>query len=211
MVKFLSVLVVCSAVVAIILRRLMQNATVATFGYILVSYLLNFDSNQLFLRNSDGEIEDGMFMHRFVHIDRTFNGLPVNATYHAVECGPPNAEVIVFGHGLGENWRVWKDIMKPFCGEYRAIALDSEGMGQSTWDTIFNDLPKENSPGFMADMQMQALRQLGVSRFNLVNTDYTFWTNLAMLVDYGDDVILRYVKIQSVMFCYIICVYNYAL
>jgi hypothetical protein len=34
---------------------------------------------------------------------------------------------------------------------------------------------------FMADMQMAMLRALGVSSFNLIVTDYSFWSTLAML------------------------------
>lgn len=49
-----------------------------------------------------------------------------------------------------------------------------------------------------ADMQMEMLRRIGVHRFNLVITDYSFWTTLSMLTEYGDDVILRYGKLQSV-------------
>ena len=39
---------------------------------------------------------------------------------------------------------------------------------------------------FMADMQMEMLRRLGVSSFNLVVTDYSFWSTLAML-EYKDS------------------------
>ncbi len=43
----------------------------------------------------------------------------------------------------------------------------------------------------MADMQMQMLHRLGVTRFNLVNTDYTFWSSLGMLDEYGPGTIMR--------------------
>ena len=49
-----------------------------------------------------------------------------------------------------------------------------------------------------ADMQMEMLRRIGVHKFNLVITDYSFWSTLSMLTEYGDDVILRYGKLQSV-------------
>lgn len=39
---------------------------------------------------------------------------------------------------------------------------------------------------FMADMQMAMLRALGVSSFNLIVTDYSFWSTLAML-EYIDN------------------------
>lgn len=47
-------------------------------------------------------------------------------------------------------------------------------------------------------MQMEMLRRIGITKFNLVITDYSFWTTLSMLTDFGDNVILRYGKLQSV-------------
>jgi hypothetical protein len=185
-----------SLVVGIVLYRLSTNGSFATFSYMVISYLADFDHDQLFITNFDGEIEDE-FTHRFVPLDHTFYGLPVNATYHVVECGNADAEAIVFGHGLCENWRVWKTIMREFCGTHRVIAYDSEGMGQSAWDNILRDLPKGKSMNFMADMQMEMLKRIGVHKFNLVITDYSFWSTLSMLSDFG-DVILRYGKFQSV-------------
>lgn len=177
--------------------KLVNNPSIATMLYMVVSYTADFDADKPFVTNFDGEIEDGIFRHRFVHLNQTFTGKVVNATYHVVECGELSSEPIVFGHGLGENWRVWKKVMKEFCSTHRAIAYDSEGMGQSAWPNVKKDLPKGNSRTFMADMQMAMLNSIGVHRFNLVITDYSFWTTLAMLTDFG-DVVLRYGKFQSV-------------
>jgi hypothetical protein len=190
--------VVLCAIVATIMIRLLSNPTVATMSYIFISYIFNYDADFVPIRNHDGEVEDSLFTHRFIHLDKTFQGRHVNVTYHLVECGNASAEPIVFGHGLGENWRVWKKIMYPFCGTHRAIAFDSEGMGQSYWPNIVQDVPVGESTMFMADMQMEMLRSIGVRCFNLVITDYTFWTTLAMLNEYGHNTILRYGKLQSV-------------
>jgi len=106
----------------------------------------------------------------------------------------------VFVLGLAENWRVWKDIMISFCDKYRAIAIDIEGMGQSPWPSIENDLPDGDAREFMGDMELQLLEQLGATRFNLVVTDYGFWSTLGMLSKKdkgGKSKILRYLKIQS--------------
>jgi pimeloyl-ACP methyl ester carboxylesterase len=66
--------------------------------------------------------------------------------------------------GLAENWRVWKDIMLPFCDKYRPIAIDIEGMGQSLWPSIDTDLPPDgDSRDFMGDMELQLLDELGLS------------------------------------------------
>ena len=94
-------------------------------------------------------MEDGKFTHRFVKLNQTYSGRPVDVTYHVVECGDHNAEPIVYGHGLCENWRVWKKIMLEFCDTHRVIAYDSEGMGQSEWPNVLHDLPKGQSTMFM--------------------------------------------------------------
>jgi hypothetical protein len=52
----------------------------------------------------------------------------------------------------------------------------------------------------MGDMELQLLEQLGATRFNLVVTDYGFWSTLGMLSKKdkgGKSKILRYLKIQS--------------
>lgn len=90
---------------SIVVYRMFTTPALATFTYIIVSYFKDFDSNTILDNNYDGEIEDEIFMHRFVHLNKTYRGMPVNVTYHAVECGDRTAEPIVFAHGLCENWR----------------------------------------------------------------------------------------------------------
>lgn len=190
-------------VLSVAVYRILTNPSLATFAYIVVSHWKGFDSDAVVDGNYDGEVEDDVFIHRFVHLNETYHGLKVNVTYHAVECGDPHAEPIVFAHGLCENWRVWKETMKNFCGTHRAIAYDIEGMGQSHWPDVLGDLPlpKGSSMDFMADMQMGMLHKLGVSCFNLIVTDYSFWSTLGILdykqKDSNESVILRYGKFQS--------------
>jgi hypothetical protein len=90
---------------AIVLYRILSNPSLALFTYIIVSYFKNFDSDVILDNNFNGEIEDEIFTHRIIHLDKTYSGYEVDVTYHAVECGDPTAEPIVFAHGLCENWR----------------------------------------------------------------------------------------------------------
>ena len=136
--KFQWICLILFTLLNIFIFRLIQNPTVATFGYIVVSYLRNFDAGQKTIVNYNGEVEDGIFTHRFIPINQTFRGLPVEATYHIVECGSVNSEAVVLGHGLGENWRVWKKIMIPFCDTHRLIAFDTEGMGKKSYKLFPN-------------------------------------------------------------------------
>ena len=177
--------------VACVVFAILTSPGLSPISYIMMSYIFGFDSAQEMVVNFDGEVEDGVFTHRFIRLNRTYHGLPVEATYHVVECGKFDAEPIVFGHGLCENWKVWKHIMTEFCSTHRVVAFDSEGMGQSSFPYPIRDLPKglhsgfniterQFSTQFMADMQMEMLRQLGIHQFNLVTTDYSFWTTLAV-------------------------------
>ena len=121
-------------------------------------------------------------------------------TYHVVECGNETSEAIYFIHGLAENWKVWKEIMLPFCGSFRPIALDIECHGQSQWPNVHQEVSKTNSREFMGEMQLSLLNAMGVDRFNLVVTDVGFWSSLSMLNEKnlrGENRVLRYGKFQS--------------
>lgn len=104
----------------------------ATIFYLLAAPSLGVDKHLPARKNVDGEREDGVFLHRFVHVDETAVGAAANITYHLVECGAATAEPVVFVHGLGETWRVWKEVMRPLCDQYRPISITCEGFGQSS-------------------------------------------------------------------------------
>jgi hypothetical protein len=78
--------------------RILSSPLFATLSYILISYLLRFDSQIVPIRNYHGQVEDGLFSHVFTSLSKTYDGLPVNITYHSVECG--KGEPIVFFHGI---------------------------------------------------------------------------------------------------------------
>jgi pimeloyl-ACP methyl ester carboxylesterase len=187
-------------VAAVIGFRLLNNPTVGTLVYISISSLFDFDSDVVPYRNFDGEIEDGKFLHRFTHVNATATGVPANITYHSVECGSPDAEPIIFLHGLAETWIVWKDVMLPFCETHRPIAIDIEGMGQSYWPNVLDDLKGMNSREFYGNLQLALFIELGAERFNLVVSDYGFWTSMNILLSKtadGKNRVLRYGKFQS--------------
>jgi len=90
----ISILIVITGFLAI---RLTQNPLAATLIYIAISSIFRFDSAIIPETNTDGELEDGKFLHKFTKVAKTYTGLPVNITYHSVECG--KGEPIVFFHG----------------------------------------------------------------------------------------------------------------
>lgn len=122
----------CAGALVLLLAVLIATQPLpATLFYLVAAPSLGVDSHLAPRSNLDGETEDGLFVHRFVHVHETAVGAAANVTYHLVECGEPGAEPVVFVHGLGETWRVWKDVMRPFCRDYRPIAITCEGFGQS--------------------------------------------------------------------------------
>ena len=52
--------------------------------------------------------------------------------------------------------------MQPFCSSHRAVAIDIEGMGQSFWPTVSQDIPTGgDARGFMGKLQLTLLEKLG--------------------------------------------------
>jgi pimeloyl-ACP methyl ester carboxylesterase len=54
-----------------------------------------------------------------------------DGTIHVVESGPVSADPIIFLHGWPEDWSAWTRIMELAGDEYRCIALDLPGVGDS--------------------------------------------------------------------------------
>lgn len=62
-------------VLAIVIYRILTHPSLAVFAYIVVSHFKGFDNDVTLDNNYDGEIEDEIFTHRFIHLDKTFNGM----------------------------------------------------------------------------------------------------------------------------------------
>jgi pimeloyl-ACP methyl ester carboxylesterase len=106
------------------------------------------------------EILDGVtFTHHHVGVpadDDTIN-------WHYVECGA--GEPIVFLHGIPDSWFQWHHQMAALCATHRCIAVDLKGYGQS-----YNG-PGDYRHEGAGEQLFAMLRQIGVSRFNLVAHD----------------------------------------
>ncbi|MGW1169355.1 alpha/beta fold hydrolase [Streptomyces sp. NPDC002550] len=114
--------------------------------------------------NHDGETEqlDGIsVVHRFVDAP----GDSQQVRWHLVECGPADAETVVFLHGVPDSWWQWHHALEALGGTYRCLAIDLRGYGQS--DKRTGDYRQEG-----VAIQLQALLdQLGVDRFSLITHD----------------------------------------
>ena len=113
-------------------------------------------------KDGDTEVIDGVvFTHRFADAPGDYETL----RWHYVECGDPQAEPVVFLHGIPDSWFQWCHQMSALSGTHRCIAVDLKGYGQS--DTGPGDYRHEGS----SEQLWTMLRQIGVTRFNLATHD----------------------------------------
>jgi pimeloyl-ACP methyl ester carboxylesterase len=111
-------------------------------------------------KDGDTEVLDSVtFTHRFVEAPGDYETL----NWHYVETG--QGEPIVFLHGIPDSWFQWVHQMSALSANYRCIAVDLKGYGQSS-----------NGPGDYrhegASEQLYAmLQKIGLTKFNLVTHD----------------------------------------
>jgi pimeloyl-ACP methyl ester carboxylesterase len=147
--------------------ELPQRAQKAIEGFIPSEELISkrvahFSGVALRAPDEDGttEVLDGVtFTHRFAKAPGDYETL----RWHYVEAG--SGEPIVFLHGIPDSWFQWFHQMSALSGQYRCIAVDLKGYGQSS-----------NGPGDYrhegaAEQLYTMLQKIGVTRFNLVTHD----------------------------------------
>lgn len=101
------------------------------------------------------------FTHRFV--DSPGDGETVR--WHYVEGGPAHAPVVVFLHGVPDSWWQWHYALEALGADYRCLAIDLKGYGQSEKGT--GDFRQEG----VAIQLAALLDQLRVERFSLITHD----------------------------------------
>lgn len=110
----------------------------------------------------DGDIEvlDGpTFTHHFVEAPGDHELI----RWHYVEVG--EGEPVVFLHGIPDSWFQWHHQMADLAGEYRCIAVDLKGYGQS--EKARGDYRHVGAAGQLFTM----LEQIGLEKFNLITHD----------------------------------------
>ena len=135
--------------------------------------------------NRDGDLEviNGVtFTHRFARA----SGL----NWHYAEAGSTSAEPIVFLHGAPESWYSWHYQMEGLASQYRPIALDMKGYGQT-------DKPDESyAVTFIAQQVSELLATIGLKKYNLVSHD---WGTMVAdpLASLDRSKILRYLRMEG--------------
>ena len=132
--------------------------------------------------DEDGDTEelDGQrFTHHFVEAP----GDQETVTWHYVEAG--EGEPVVFLHGIPDSWFQWHHQMAALAGEYRCIAVDLKGYGQSE-----KERGDYRHAGAAAQL-FAMLDQIGLDRFNLITHDRGTVQADHIVADHADRV-LRY-------------------
>ncbi|MGO8950484.1 MAG: alpha/beta fold hydrolase [Ktedonobacterales bacterium] len=123
---------------------------------------------------------------QFTHQDRVVKGL----TWHYVDEGARDGEVILFLHGWPESWYSWGHVLPQVDHSYRLIAIDMKGYGRSDhqdrdyhWHTVARQI-------------LDLMDDLGIGTFYVVSHD---WGTLIGSVLVGDhpDRIRGYVRMEA--------------
>jgi len=67
-------------------------------------------------------------MSNFRHTRVQLDGISL----HVAELGDPHARPVVLLHGWPQSWAEWRQVMELAAGEFRAVAIDLPGVGQSS-------------------------------------------------------------------------------
>lgn len=114
--------------------------------------------------NKDGDIEmlgSVPALHRF--IDSPGDSEAVR--WHVVECGPKDADTVIFLHGVPDSWWQWHHVMEALGDSHRCVAVDLKGYGQS--DKRTGDYRQSG----VATQLIALFDELGIDQFSLITHD----------------------------------------
>ena len=89
----------------------------------------------------------------------TCNGM----NFHYLDWGNEGAPVMLLLHGLRGHCRSWDDVATRFCGDYRILALDQRGRGETDWAARGD----YSTNAFVADIE-EFCYTVGIEKFTLV-------------------------------------------
>ncbi len=114
------------------------------------------------------------FEHRFAAVD--------GVRLHYVTGGRPDGDVIVLLAGFPESWYAWRKIMPLLAANYRIVAPDLPGQGDSDRPTGGYDTQA------LATAIHGLLQQLGIDRYFLAAHDVGAWVAYSQAALFGDEV-----------------------
>jgi pimeloyl-ACP methyl ester carboxylesterase len=114
------------------------------------------------------------FAHRFATVD--------GVRLHYVTGGRPDGPLVVLLAGFPESWFAWRKVMTRLAPDYRIIAPDLPGQGDS-------DRPARGyDTRSLADSIHGLLRQLGAERYAMAAHDVGAWVAYPYAALFGDEV-----------------------
>jgi microsomal epoxide hydrolase len=114
------------------------------------------------------------FAHRFISVD----GLRM----HFVTAGRDDAEAVVLLAGFPETWFAWRKVMPRLAEDYRVVALDLPGQGDT-------DKPLEGyDTQALAERVQALLSRLGIDRYHLAGHDVGAWVAFTQALLFGKNV-----------------------
>jgi pimeloyl-ACP methyl ester carboxylesterase len=111
------------------------------------------------------------FRHSHVRLD--------GISLHVAELGAPQARPVVFLHGWPQSWAEWRPVMELAAEQFRAVAIDLPGVGQSTGAA-------DGSKRALAAVVHGLAGQLGLARPVIVGHDIGGMIAYAYLRSYQD-------------------------
>jgi pimeloyl-ACP methyl ester carboxylesterase len=115
-------------------------------------------------------------MSNFRHRQVLLNGLSL----HVAEAGDPQAQPIVLLHGWPQSWAQWRPVMERAAGDFRAVAIDLPGVGESA------GAAPDGSKRTLAAIVHGLIEQLGLGGATIVGHDVGGMIAYAYLRDYQD-------------------------
>ncbi len=95
-------------------------------------------------------------------------------------CGPIDAPVIVFVHGLGLNRQVWSGYIARFASRYRVLNYDLYGHGESA------PPPGMPSLAMFSEQLLGLLDELAIDRCSIIGFSLGGMINRRFAMDHGE-------------------------
>ncbi len=112
-------------------------------------------------------------------------GTSDGTTIHVEECGPEDAETIVFAHEFGGDMGTWDTTFEIYSKRFRCIRFAARGFYPSE---VPNDMARFGQDRSTSDL-LSVAKSMGLSRFHLVGCSMGSFTSLMATIAVPDAVL----------------------
>ena len=114
-------------------------------------------------------------------------------SWHYIDEGNPDGEVILLMHGLPEGFYCWDKVIPLLDQNYRIIAIDMKGYGRSS--SSDNNYEWHH----VGDQTLAFMDALGIDKFHIVGHDWGSIISSVMISDHPDR-ILSFTRMEADLF-----------